>query len=153
MFDPNLQDGQMVFVGIAMIGIVAMVFYLVRVSSRSAGKPWPLIFVGGYNILLLVLFAFGVMTQESLEGFGFLPLMALTLPWSGLFDFLIVHSSVSDVNLLGGGLADTFSFMFLVHNVLAASVNNAILYLLLKRKQRKDAEIEAWEQARRNSHS
>lgn len=57
---------------------------------------------------------------------------------------------VSDIHLFGGGLADTFFFIFIIHNVLAASANSYILYFLLIRREKKLAEVEAWEQARRN---
>jgi hypothetical protein len=91
-----------------------------------------------------------MLTQKSSEGFGFLPLIAVTLPWSLLIDFSITYLDVGDVNFFGGGLADTFFRIFIIHNVLAGSANSVPLYVLLKRRQKKHAEDEAWEQARRN---
>lgn len=123
---------------------------LIRAFRRDGKKSWPTFIVGVYNVLLMFLFLFGMATQVSSEGFGFLPLIALTLPWSLPLDWLGTHFVATDINLFGGGLIDTFFSIFVVHNVLAAAANSCILYLLLKRREKKQAEDEAWEQARRN---
>jgi len=107
-------------------------------------------FAGIYNILLLLLFLLGMLTQVGWEGFGFFPLVTLTTPWSWILDWLLTHIASQDVNFFGGGLPETFFFIFIIHNVLAASANSCILYFLVKRHQKKAAEDEAWEQARRN---
>jgi hypothetical protein len=150
MFDSNWAGGQAVYL-VAVVGVIAaIVVYLTRAFRIQGRKPWPSFFVGIYNILLLLLFLFGMTTQRELEGFGFLPLMALTLPWSGLLDWVLTHSDIADKNLLGGGLADTFFCILIIHNVLAASANSFILYFFLKRRRKKQAEDDAWEQARWN---
>lgn len=132
------------------MAIAVIIFLLVRAFRRQSEKPWSAFFTGAYNILLLLLFLLGMFTQVDSEGFGFFPLMALTLPWSWLFDWSVTHSGLSDINFVGGGLADTFFFFFIILNVLAASANSCIIYFLLKRRQKKLAEDAAWEQARRN---
>jgi len=150
MFDSNWDANQAVYLVIVLGMIAAIVFYLVRAFHNQGQKPWPAFFVGIYNILLLLLFIFGMMTQVTWEGFGFFPLMALTTPWSWLLNWLLIHSALTDISIFGRGLPDTFFDIFIIHNVLAASANSCILYFLLKRRQRKLAGVETWEQARRN---
>lgn len=113
-------------------------------------KSWPAILVGIYNALLLLLFLFGAMTQVSLEGYGFLPLFVLTSPWSWIIVWLCSKVDFLDSNFLEAGLGNTFVIIFLACNVLSGSANSCIFYSLLRRRQRKLAEDEAWEQARRD---
>jgi hypothetical protein len=150
MFDSNGNDGQAVYAVIVVAMIAAIAFFLIRAFRRKGEKPWPLFFVGLYNIVLLLLYLFGMMTQVSWEGLGFFPLFALTSPWSWLIGWISDRTGTLDSSFLGSGLEGTFLGIFLACNVLAASANSCILYFLFKRRQRKLAEDEAWEQARRN---
>ena len=150
MFDQHWDAGQAAYIVLVVAAIAAIAVFLVRTFRRKSNKPWALFFVGIYNILLLLFYLFGMLTQVGWEGFGFLPLMALTLPWSLFLDWLFSHLAVLAMNLFGGGLADTFFSIFVIHNVLASSANSCILYFLIKRHQKRAAEDEAWEQARRN---
>lgn len=149
MFDSNWDANQSAYLVISLGAIATITFLLVRAFRRKDEKRWPVFCVGTYNILLLFLYLFGMFTQVSWEGFGFFPLIAFTLPWSWLLDSLFTHLGIAEINFFGGGLADTFFDIFLIHNVLAASANSCILYFLLKRRQKKHSEDEAWEQARR----
>jgi hypothetical protein len=148
MFDWNWDADEAVHFVIVIAAISAIIVYLVRAFRRQGEKPWPALSVGIYNILLLLLFLFGMMTERESEGFGFLPLIGLTLPWSWLLDWSL--GRIMDLNFHVAGLPNTFFYTFAIHNVLAGSVNSCILYLFLKRWQKKAAEDEAWEQARRN---
>lgn len=150
MFDSNWNDGEAVYLVIVAGAITLISIYLIRAFRRKDEKQWPALFVGIYNILLLLLFIFGMMTQESSEGFGFLPLVALTLPWSWLLGWSLTRLGLADISLFGGGLADTFFGILMIHNVLAASANSVLLYFILKRRQKKRAEDEAWERTRWN---
>jgi hypothetical protein len=51
-------------------------------ENGAFGKQLVLRWVGGYNIVLLLFCLLRMMTQVQWEGFGLLPLMAVTLPWS-----------------------------------------------------------------------
>ena len=75
MFTSSWDAGQAVYLAIVVGAIAAIVFYSVRTFRSQGRKPWPAFFVGAYNVALLLLFLFGMFTQESSEGFGFLPLM------------------------------------------------------------------------------
>jgi hypothetical protein len=96
------------------------------------------------------MFAFGMFTQESSEGFGFLPLVGLTLPLSWFHGWSLSPFGSVHTDLFGGGLADTFFEDFIIHNVVAVSANSLPLYIILKLWQRRGAEDEAREQARKN---
>ena len=149
MFDTGWEPDIFVQFVIVIAVVAGIVVYLSRAFRRDGRKPWPAFFVGIYNILLLLLFLFGMITQVGWEGFGFFPLVALTLPWSWILDGLLTQIPVADINFFGGGLLDNLSTIFIIHNVLAASANSCILYFLVKRHQKKAAADEAWEQARR----
>jgi hypothetical protein len=105
-----------------------------RGANRRAAK-W----VGVYNVVLLFLYFFGVSTQMSFEGFGFFPLMALTLPWSAPAIWFANHTDLFQVRSFLSGLDATFLSIFAMFNVFAGSINSCILYLLLKRRERKRA--------------
>jgi len=150
MFDSRWDADQAVFVAIVSVAIATITFLLTRAFRRKSQGPWPAFFVGIYNIVLLLLFLFGMLTQESSEGFFFIPLLALTTPWSWILIWLSNRSGLIDTGLVGTGLEGTFLWFFIFCNILAASANSGILYFLLRRRQRKLAEDEAWEQARRN---
>src|ERR1035438_1105866 len=80
---------------VVVTGIITFIaVMLIRAFRRTNEKPWPAIFVGLYNILLLLLFIFGMLTQISSEGFGFLPVLALTLPWSWLIGWVFNQTGV-----------------------------------------------------------
>lgn len=113
--------------------------------TQTRKKPWPAIFIGIYNALLLLLFLFGAMTQVTSEGFGFLPLFGLTFPWSWIILWLRGKADFLDSNIFG-----TFVTIFLACNVISGSANSCIFYFLLRRHQRRSTEDEACEQARRN---
>ncbi|MFZ0731013.1 MAG: hypothetical protein WAM79_01690 [Candidatus Sulfotelmatobacter sp.] len=142
--------GQAVYAIVVVAVIAVITVMLFRAFRRKDEKPWPEFFVGLYNIVLLLLYLFGMATQVSSEGFGFVPLLALTLPWSRLIEWLFDQTGVSGLGFWGSGLSGTFFINFITYNVLAGSANSFILYFLLKRRRRKVAEDEAWEQARRN---
>jgi len=148
MFDLSDSMVQVVYLVVVPMVIAVISAILFRWFRHNDERPWPALFVGLYNILLLLLFLLGMTTQRSLEGFGFLPLLALTLPWSRLLEWLFDYAGIS--NLGGNGLAGTLLMNFVTYNVLAGPANSCILYFLLKRRQRKASEDEVWEQARRN---
>jgi hypothetical protein len=151
MFGLNGTSDQVVYLVVVAIAISAITLKLTRAFRRKGEKPWPVFFVGLYNILLLILFLFGMMTDVDSEGFGFIPLLLLTLPWGGLaIWFLANHTGLAHHNFAGIGFDPTLLINFIIFNVLAGPANSGILYFLLKRRQRKVAEDEAWEQARRN---
>jgi hypothetical protein len=150
MFDSCLNVDQAAFIVVALVAIAAISLLLRQAFDRSGAKPWPAFFVGMYNIVLLILFLFGIFTQERSEGFGFVPLFAFTTPWSWLIVWFSISSGLVDNVLTGTGLPGTFLWTFINCNILAASANSASLYLVLRRRQRKSAEDEAWERARRN---
>jgi hypothetical protein len=123
-----------VVVAIAAIGVI-----LFRAFHRKDEKPWPVFFVGLYNIVLLLLFLLGAMTQINLEGWGFLPLIGLTLPWSlcmGILAPLIDHVLGVGANFRfpGSSFEATLLIHFIFFNVLCGSVNSCILYALLRRR-------------------
>jgi hypothetical protein len=149
MFDSNWDVGQALYTVIVVVSIASITSLLVRAFLRNDHKPWPAICVGIYNIALLVLYLFGMMTQVSSEGFGFLPLFALATPWSWLLVWFFVQIEVHYSSFLGTGLEGTSLSIFIACNILAASANSTILYLLLKRREKKRDEDEAWERARR----
>jgi len=141
---------QVWYVVLVSITIAVIVALLIRAFIRNSERPWPAIVAGLYNILLLILYLFGMRTQISWEGFGFLPLLALTLPWSRLIEWLFEYTGIYDLSFWGTGFVGTLLIYFITYYVLAGSVNSFIIYYLLKRRHRKVAEDEAWDQARRN---
>ena len=144
MFNLSPSADQVVYSVIAIAAIAVIAVMLIRVFRRNVEKPWPVFFVGLYNILLLLLFLLGIVTQVSSEGFGFLPLLALTLPWSGLGMWLLISfTGLSEHNFSGSGFDPTLLVNFIIFNVLAGPANSYILYSLLKRRQRKRAEEKA----------
>jgi hypothetical protein len=149
MFDSNWSADQIVQSVIVVAAVTAIAAYLVRVFRCSGKKPWPAFFVGIYDILLLLFYLFAVLTQVSWEGFGSFPLLVLTTPWSWLAIWLLNSTGVLDSKILGSGNAETILFNLMVF-ALSGAGNSCILYFFLKRGQKKAAEDEAWEQARRN---
>jgi hypothetical protein len=117
--------------------------------KKNGEKPWPAIWVGIYMSTLLILFLFGMVTQFSSEGFGFFPLIALTTPWSWLLIWGFAHTGTADSSILGSGLQGTFLFYLFACNILSGTANSCILYTVLKRREKKIADDEAWERARR----
>jgi hypothetical protein len=113
-------------------------------TSEKNPKHWPAVWVGAYNFTLLLLFIFGAVTQVSWEGFGFLPLLALTLPLSCLFMWLIERVGVSGLGHWGSGLTGTLLLTFSICNEFSGLTNSSILYVLLRGRQRKTGESEAW---------
>ena len=118
--------------------------------TQERKKSWPAILIGIYNALLLLLFLVGAMTQVASEGYGFLPLFGLTSPWSWIIVWFCSKVDFLDSNFLEAGLGGTFVAIFLACNVLSGSANSCIFYFLLKHRQKKMADDQAWEQARRN---
>ena len=120
-------------------------------SLKGTGKkPWPQISVTIYVFTLLLLFLLGVVTQVDWEGFGFFPLLALTTPWSWLLLWVFERTGMADSPFWGSGIHGTFLFYFVSCNVFSGAINGYILYALVKRHQKKVADDETWEQARRN---
>lgn len=150
MSNSSVIADQVAYSIVVVVVITAITVMLFRAFRRKDEKPWPAFFVGLYNIVLLLLYLFGMLTQVSSEGFGFFPLLTLTLPWSRLIEWLFDQTGVSDLGFWGNGLGGTLFINFITYNVLAGPANSCILYFLLKRRQRKVAENEAWEQARHN---
>jgi hypothetical protein len=149
MFDSNWGAGQVMCATGILAAIAGIVVYLVRAFRRRGEKPWPAFFVGIYNVLLLLLLLFGVAMQVSSEGFGFLPLMVLTTPWSWILVWLAKNTEVLDSVLSWNNTAGALLYYFASLG-LPWVTNSCILYFLLKRHQKKAAEDAAWEQARRN---
>jgi hypothetical protein len=150
MLVSNWDAGQAEFVVIASAAIAGIIAYLVRAFRRRDQKPWPAFFVGIYCVVLLLLFLFGIITQVESEGFGFLPLMALTTPWSWLIPWLLKCTNVLDSGSLGNNILAGQTLFYSAIFVLPGAANSCILYYLLKRSQKKTAEDEAWKQARWN---
>ena len=150
MFSLNESTDQVVYSIVVVALIAAITLKLIRAFRHKDEKRWPLIFVGLYNILMLLLYLLGMMTQVSSEGFGFLPLLTLTLPWSRLIEWVFDYTGISNLRVWGSGFAGTLLINFVTYNVLAGPANSYILYFLLKRRRRKMTEDEAWEQARRS---
>jgi hypothetical protein len=119
MFDSNWDAGQAIYTIIAVAAIATIGSLIARAYRCNRKKPWPAICVGTYIILLLVLFLFGVMTQVSSEGFGFLPLLALATPWSWILVWLFIQIEVHHSNFLGTGLEGTFLGIFIACNIVA----------------------------------
>lgn len=141
MFDLSDKSVQTVCLGIVTVGVVAIAGLLVRVFRRSTERPWPAIYVGLYNIVLLLLYLLGAMTQIHFEGWGFLPLIGLTLPWSlcmGVLAPMIDHVLGIGANFRfpGSSFEATLFIHFVFFNVLCGSVNSCILYALLRRRWR-----------------
>lgn len=141
MFDLSDKSVQAVCLGIVTVGVAAVAGLLVRVFRRSTERSWPAIYVGLYNIVLLLLYLLGAMTQIRLEGWGFLPLIGLTLPWSlcmGIFAPLIDHVLGAGANFRfsGSSFEATLLIHFIFFNVLCGSLNSCILYALLRRRWR-----------------
>lgn len=150
MLDHSDSVDQVVYLVVVLVAMTVIGIKVIRTFRQSGKRSWPTLFVGIYNILLLLLFLVGMMTEASWEGFGFLPLWALTLPWSGIAVWFSSHSGLADHNFAGSGFNPTYLINFIFFNLLAGPANSCILYLFLKRRQRRVAEDEAWEQARRN---
>ena len=150
MFDKNWSADQFVRLLIVVAAVAAIAIYLFRMFRLTGKKPWPKILVGFYCILLLLMYLFSVATQVSSEGFGSFPLLVLTTPWSWLAMWLLNATGALDSRILGNGFAEAILFNLMVF-ALPGAANSGILYLLVKRHQKKAAEDEDWEQARRRN--
>jgi hypothetical protein len=104
MFDTNWSEGVIAQLAIGIAAIAGMTVYLVRVFRNRGRKPWPVFFVGVYDILLLFFYLFAVTTQVSWEGFGSFPLLVLTTPWSWLVIWLLNSTGVLDSKALGNDI-------------------------------------------------
>lgn len=150
MFDKYWDSGQVVCLAVVSALLVAVAIFLFRSIRRKGKRPWPVISVAVYEILLLLAFLFGTLTQVSSEGFGYLPLLAITTPWSWLSLWLLSSISSIDRIFSGIGLSETFLINFFLFVGLCGSVNSCLLFLLLRQRQRKQEEDDAWESARWN---
>jgi hypothetical protein len=140
MFSLSESTDQVVYSVVVVIAIAVITLKLIVAFRHKDEKPWPAICVGLYNVLLLLLYLLGMVTQASSEGFGFLPLLVLTLPWSGLAVWWFAsQSGLSDHNFAGSGFDPTLLINFVIFNVLAGPANSCLLYFLLKRRQRRRA--------------
>jgi hypothetical protein len=149
MFDQNWYEDQAAYIAVIVTAIAAIIVFLVWEFRRKNKMPWPVFFVGIYNILLLFSYLFGIATQVGWEGFGSFPLLMLTTPWSWLVIWLLNSTGVFDSK----SLANNVTVVILINLAtfaLSGAANSCILYFLLKRREKKLAEDEAWEQARRN---
>jgi len=149
MFDSNWSDDVLAQLAIGIAAIAGISAYLVRAFRNRGRRPWPVFWVGIYDILLLNFYLFAVTTQVSSEGFGSFPLLVLTTPWSWLAVWLLNLTGAFDTTVLGSGIGQAILFNLMIFAVPGVA-NSCILYLLLKRHERKTAEDEAWEQARCN---
>jgi hypothetical protein len=122
---------------------------MIRAFRSQDKRPWPTLLVGAYDILLLLSVLFGIATQVRSEGFGFVPLLVLTMPWSWLAGWVVKSTGAWDSVFLAGNLAGRLLIDMTIF-VLPGAANSCILYFLIKRLQKQAAEDEAWEQARRN---
>ncbi len=97
----------------------------------------PAFWVGSYNVALLFLYFLGMFTQTRWEGFGFLPLVAFTLPTSLSAGILsswaggLIGSGAS-FRFPGSSLEATLLINFMLFNVAYGSINSCILYFTLK---------------------
>ena len=82
MFNLSVKSDEAVYSAIVAISLSLIVLKMIRASRCREGPPLPAFYVALYNVFLLLLFVLGMMTQISLEGWGFVPLIALTLPFS-----------------------------------------------------------------------
>jgi hypothetical protein len=97
----------------------------------------PVFWVKIYTAVLLFLFLLGATeSRVDSEGMGFLPLMAFTTPWSWLL------TSTWDFPIWGKGFLGRQLMVFVTCNALSGTANSYILYVLLKRRQRKMAGTE-----------
>jgi hypothetical protein len=149
MFDKNWSADQAVQMVIVVVAVAAIAFYLFRMFRLTGKRSWPKIFVGIYCILLLLMDLFSVATQVSSEGFGSFPLLVLTTPWSWLIIWLLNSTGVFDSRYSGDVLAGVLLGNLMIF-ALPGAANSCIIYFLVKRHEKKAAEDEAWEQARRN---
>ncbi len=149
MFDSNWDFSHAMWTVVVAVTIAAIATLMIRAFRSQDKRPWPTLLVGAYDILLLLSVLFGIATQVRSEGFGFVPLLVLTMPWSWLAGWVVKSTGAWDSSFLTGNFAGLL-FINSTIFVLPGAVNSWILYVLLKRHQRKVAEDEAWEQARRN---
>ncbi len=99
--------------------------------GNSGIRP-PVFWVKFYTAILLLLFLLGAL--ESLgdsEGMGFLPLIVLTTPWSW---FLM---STWDFPIWGNQLIGRDLMVFVTCNALSGTANGYILYVLVRRRQKR----------------
>jgi hypothetical protein len=97
--------------------------------SREIGRPakWTVIYI----FALLLLFLVGVIeNQADSEGMGFLPLLALTTPWSWLL------MGIWDFPIWGSGSLGTHLAIFFTCNVISGTANGFILYRLISWRQK-----------------
>lgn len=148
MFNLSVSSDEAVYSALVAISISFIVFRMIRLSRRPKDSPQPAIYVGIYNVILLLLFFLGMMTQIKLEGWGFVPLIVLTLPFSlcmGFFAPLMDHVLGTGANFRfpGSSFEATLLIHFVFFNVLCGAVNSCILYALLKRRWRRQGQEKA----------
>ena len=101
-------------------------------KSKGWIRP-PAIYVAVYLLVLLLLFLFGMIeSRVDSEGMGFLPLFALTTPWSWLL------MGTWDFAIWGRGSHGGYMAIFVTCNIISGLTNSYLFYLLTSwRKKRK----------------
>lgn len=96
-----------------------------KVKTGKARVVWAIL--GGYNLVLLSAFIFGVVTDDGF-GWAFLPLMVLTAPWS----FLVAARFSEMLDKMGLGIGP-FLMNFLVSVVVCGGLNMLVLYFFIRK--------------------
>jgi hypothetical protein len=113
------------------LGIVFLAAVIVAIAVlcwqaiRHGGRPWLTGILGGYSILLVVLFIVGLLSDDG-YGWAFLPLMILTAPWSFMVS-MVPRGFVMD------WFASGWFGNFVLFVVLCGGVNDLLLYAVVGR--------------------
>lgn len=79
-----------------------------------------------YNIVLMALFMLGLLADDGF-GWAFVPLLICTAPWSFFAPTVLLHGALG--NWFMSGLIGNF----VLYVVLCGGINDALLYLLLRK--------------------
>ena len=113
------------------LGIVILAAVIVAIvllcwqAVRHGGRLWLTGILGGYSILLVVLFIVGLLSDDG-YGWSFLPLMILTAPWSFMVS-MVPRGFVMD------WFASGWFGNFVLFVVLCGGVNVLLLYTVVGR--------------------
>ena len=115
---------------ILLAGSVGLAAFLARAWTRDRQNRKYLLVIGGYDVILLALWA-GATLIDGGYGATYFPALVLTAPWSFLVMFLALKGPMGA--FFTGGWFANFIENFFVFVVLCGGMNNLLLGFVVKR--------------------
>lgn len=125
----GLSTGSRSLGSLAVVTAMIIVIAVCRRHIRRHSTPGLYKVLGAYNLMVLATFLFGLLRDDG-YGWAFLPVLALTVPWSLFIPVIIaaIPGGWFPASPSGGVLMN-----FVIFVGLCGGLNNVLLFLLIRR--------------------